>query len=119
VKKKYSLKGINIFKEVNIKGRKYHGRGVRLTVGRQGVAEHESSDLIKIGLSVNKRFGTAVERNRAKRRVRAVCRELIPSIKGPCRVIIRIEPDMKNNEYKDIRAGIASLFSRTGMYKGD
>ena len=39
----------------------------------------DGSDLIRIGFTASKKVGNAVARNRAKRRMRAIAREILPS----------------------------------------
>ncbi|MFD1511156.1 ribonuclease P protein component [Lacimonas salitolerans] len=45
----------------------------------QARARHDGSDAIRVGFTCSKKVGNAVARNRAKRRLRAVARDILPT----------------------------------------
>lgn len=47
---------------------------------------------MRVGVIASKAVGNAVVRNRAKRRVRAISRELLPSIPAGTSIVVRMLP---------------------------
>lgn len=69
----YSLKKNAQFRFVYRRGRSCGSREMVLLYVRSGT--------LKVGFSVGKKLGCAVERNRIKRRLRAACVQLLPRMK--------------------------------------
>lgn len=72
---------------------------------------------MKIGIAMRKKYGNAVMRNRAKRIVRAVCRELLPDLHEGYYIIIQPENDFYTFGYSEIRRNIGSVFQKAGLLK--
>lgn len=125
MKKKYSLKGRELFKEVNIRGKKYHGVFLKLSVIKKRPERinekpfEKPEDHTKIGIIVPKRYGKAVERNIAKRRIRAVCRSILPLIKEGTLVIIRIEYKMKDASIDELKKELKQLLYKAGVKENE
>lgn len=128
MKRIYSLKGRNLFKEVYLKGRKIQGTGIRLFIlksSMSGCAEPDNScnrssvKKIKIAIALTKSFGKAYIRNKIKRRIRAICTQLFNDLKDGFYIIIRIDGDFKTLAYEDQKGIIKSLFAQAGLFNGD
>lgn len=57
--------------------------GVLLQARRRGAGEAVDPRAIRIGFTASRKIGNAVARNRAKRRLRAVARQLLPALGRP------------------------------------
>lgn len=49
----------------------------------QGRARGDDSAVVRVGFTASKKIGNAVARNRAKRRLRALAREILPAVAQP------------------------------------
>jgi len=129
VKSIYSLKGRNLFKEVYQKGRRIQGTGIRIYILKSINSKYVKPDnskntsickkSIKIAIALTKSFGKAYIRNKAKRRIRAICTELFNELKEGFCIIIRIDSDFKNLTYEDQKRVIKSLFAKAGLLNSD
>ncbi len=107
-------------------------RNVLRTAGRRGGTGRRASDALiqlaaapnggpdsRIGLSVSKRVGGAVTRNRVKRRLREICRELIVRVvdEGPgdetnWDFVATARPAAAQATYHELRESAATLISK-------
>jgi ribonuclease P protein component len=124
----YNLKGRRILYEVLKRGNKLQGTGIRITVFKgnnlrelfsgkvQNTHEVGSQySQIGIGITINRRYGSAVERNRAKRRIRAILRELNPRIECGCAIILSPTVEFKKLDYQSAKRHIWLLLRRAGI----
>ncbi|MDE2888698.1 MAG: ribonuclease P protein component [Gemmatimonadota bacterium] len=72
----------------------------------------------RIFISVRKRFGKAVARNRARRRIRVICRELAPHRSTGHLVIISVGDGSAVAGFRDLRSDIFAAFGRLGLLHG-
>ncbi len=125
----YSLKGRNLFKEVYLKGRKIQGTGIRVYTLKSEKGEDVKPDNsgngldriknIKIAIALTRSFGKSHIRNKAKRRIRAICNELLDELKEGFHIIIRIDSDFNNFSFEDQKRIIITLFTRAGLLNTD
>jgi len=59
------------------------------------------ADGVRLGITVSRRFGSAVERNRVKRRIREAFRRIAPSL-PPADVIVRPNDDCERFGIEEI-----------------
>ena len=85
-----------------------HVRGLRVPQGR---AVSEGRTLI----SVRKRFGSAVQRNRARRRIRAICREAYPDGLSDILLMISLADRASLAGYQGLRADLLAAFDALGL----
>ena len=71
----------------------------------------------RIGLSVSKRIGNAVMRNRIKRQTRAMCDSLIDYSSHTFDVVIVIKPEFVNSTFDDNKTTLNYLLSKIGITK--
>ena len=71
----------------------------------------------RVGLSVSKRLGNAVMRNRIKRQTRAMCDSLIDYSFHTFDVIIVVKPEFVNQSFDDNKKILNNLLSKIGITK--
>ncbi|WP_426033319.1 ribonuclease P protein component [Cypionkella sp. TWP1-2-1b2] len=79
----------------------------------QGRARGDDTALVRIGFTASKKIGNAVARNRAKRRMRALAREVLPDLARPgwdYVLVAKPEATISRN-YKDMLADFASALA--------
>jgi len=97
-------------------------RGIR--VARPGfvllVNPARSPDAMRFGVTVTKKIGNAVVRNRMKRRFRALLREMLPQagIAGADHVVIGREGGIER-DFALMRGELAAALARAAAGKGD
>jgi ribonuclease P protein component len=125
LRKDYSLKKSIQFKEVFNKGKRYSREGIQLIVLknrdcgdrlREGQTER-GHDGVRVGISINSRYGNAVARNRAKRRLRSLCTELLPVMKEGYLIVLRPDENFKTMEFDSARDSMRRLFQKAGILK--
>jgi len=128
VKRIYSLKGRNLVREVYQRGRKLQDAGIRIFFLKCSNDNYVKPDIrkyisprknIKIGVTLTKSFGKAHIRNRAKRRIRAICTGLINDLENGFCIIIKIDADIKNLQFEEQKRIIEKLFFKAGLLRND
>ena len=107
--RKYSLKKHKDFNYVYRRGRSYHCAGATLIVARGRGQD------INIGISVSKKVGNAVIRNRIKRRVREVLRTHLLSLPVCKKMIIVVRPCLAEWDYHRLYAELTRLLEKAGL----
>lgn len=109
VKRKYSLKKHKDFNYVYRRGKAVHCAGATLIVARgQGKQIH-------IGISVSKKVGNAVVRNRCKRRIREVLRTFLPQLPVCKKMIVVVRPCLAEWDHPKLCAELTRLFQKAGL----
>jgi len=127
VRKIYSLKGTKAFSDVFRKGRRFGREGIQLIVLRTRnngdssteprVGKEKIEANIKIGISINSKYGNAIIRNKAKRRIRAICNELLPALDEGYFIIVRPGNEFKTVEFEQARMKVRQLFHKAGILR--
>lgn len=129
MKRIYSLKGRNLFREVYQKGRKLQDTGIRVFILNINKSRYvkpvtlndrlDSTKNIKIAISPARSYGKAHVRNRGKRRIRAICSEMLDELKDGFCIIIRIDNDFRDLAFEDEKTIVRSLFAKAGLLIDD
>lgn len=84
------------------------------------LAQPNDSESIRYGITVTKKIGNAVVRNRMKRRFRALLRELLPvqGLPGHDHVLIGREGGVER-DFALLRDELAAALARAAAGKGD
>lgn len=99
------------FKRVRRTGRSHaHPLAVLITL-------RNDLTVTRMGVSAAKSIGIAVQRNRAKRRLREALRNHLPEIAPGWDVVVIARPDVVDAEWTQLRAAIQELLQRSGLLK--
>lgn len=122
MKRVNSLKGRKVFQEVFRNGRKSRRSGITVFVLRDKLKiedkDQSEKKTVKIGISIGKHAGKACKRNLIKRRIRAVCNELIDQINNEFLIIIKPGSGSENLSFEDLKSEIIAIFRNTGVING-
>jgi len=125
MKRIYSLKGSKSFKTLIEKGKRIEREGIQLIMLKSqddqgliaGPAEKKVKPDVRIGVTLNSKFGNAVTRNKAKRRLRAICGELLPEMEEGYRLILRPRSEFINADHAKAVNTIRALLRRAGVIR--
>ena len=115
MKKAFSLKSSKIFKEVYQKGKRYQKRGIQIIVLPCGEGA-QTDFLVKMGISIGRRYGKACKRNIAKRQIRAVWRENYKNMKSGFCIVVRPGEASNILNYHEKRDILLELLRRAGVF---
>ena len=80
------------------------------------VCAKSRNETVRIGFSVSKRVGNSVQRNRAKRRMRACVASMVNNIRGGCNIILIAKPDVPTAPFAELRQQTETLLKRAGVW---
>ena len=111
MKKKFSLKGRTNFQRIYKEGRGYRTGGFTIIY-----ISEKSNDVPKFGFSFDKKFGCAVERNKAKRILRSIIRNLLPNIKNGSKIVFRLNESFKMLNYAKIEEVVKASLIKLKLF---
>ncbi|MDN5363576.1 MAG: ribonuclease protein component [Eubacteriales bacterium] len=79
------------------------------------VLRRENEDGVRFGLTVGRKLGKAVRRNRVKRRLREICRHLRPSLLPGYWLVIVARPAAAEADYHTLAASLRKLLQKNGL----
>ena len=110
MQKQFRLKKRAAFAYVYRKGEKASARDLLLLSAK-------SKEGLKIGLSVSKKVGNAVTRNRVKRLLREAIRPLTERIDDGFMYVIVAYPSIAEKDFFSVSKSVEQAFSRAGKLK--
>lgn len=106
------------FQAVARLGRKWVMPGVVVQAMKRGSARNADipDTVIRTGFTASRRVGGAVVRNRAKRRLRALARELLPGgCAGGYDVVFIARGGMSGRDHEELKADMAKCLKKLGV----
>jgi ribonuclease P protein component len=104
------LRDSDAFRRVVRSGRRAGGR--TLVVHLRAGDPAASAAPVRVGLVVSKAVGGSVQRNRVKRRLRHVVRDLLPQLPGGSELVLRAQPGAAGASSAELRAELARCLQR-------
>lgn len=103
------------FLRVAAAGRKWATPGMIVQSRRRDLDAGLPEAMLRVGFTASKRVGNAVARNRARRRLRAVVAELLPSLGAPGHdYVVIARTGTLTRPYDALKADFASALDRLG-----
>ena len=120
--KNYAIKEHHLYNKAFAKGQRAVGRLVAVYVLKDYAARRlrdanpQKQYLNRVGLSVGKKIGGAVQRNRAKRLLReGYCAVKAAGIKTGFLVVLAAREEIKDKKAQDVQREMLKLFRRLAM----
>lgn len=122
--KETAIKENHLYLKTFRQGARFMGKTVAVYVLRDYAAKKlmlanpEKKYLNRLGLSVTKKVGGAVQRNRAKRIIRAAYRQLVGQkpLKAGFLIVISAKPEIAGTSSKDVYADLSRAMHKLDMY---
>lgn len=108
--KKYNIRKNSEFRAVYRRGKSFSNYLLVLYINRN------NSDFNRLGVSVSKKVGNSVTRNRIKRLIKECYRHNNEGIKKGYDLIFIARNSAKGKSYKDIEKSLINLFNKAGLY---
>lgn len=108
--KKYSIRKNSEFRAVYKRGRSFSNYVLVLYIYKN------NCDYNRLGVTVSKKVGNSVARNRIKRLIKESYRLNSDSINKGYDLIFIARNPAKGKSYKDIEKAIINLFNKAGLY---
>lgn len=114
MKKEFRIKDNDEFQQIFKKGKSFANRQLVIYYLSESVESEQPH--FRIGLSVGKKIGNAVTRNRIKRYLRQSFRELDDKILPTLNIIIIARQPTKDMGYLEIKKSLIHLLSRQHLF---
>ncbi len=103
--------------KINKEFRRVYGRGKsQVTPFVVSYIMRQKGDKVRFGITVSKKIGSAVMRNRAKRVITAAFRECMPHINGGCDIVLVARTRIVNVKSYDVAAAIKAHLKALNMW---
>jgi ribonuclease P protein component len=101
----HTLKNKYDFDRVYRSGERHNGRLVTIILNKNTPSN-------KLGISIGKKYGTAVERNRAKRLIRDAYKKAVDKLSMPVEMIVIPRPSLKVASGSGVEADFKEIIDR-------
>ena len=121
--KNVAIKENHLYQKAYVRGKRYVGKCVAVYVLRDYAAKRlahahpEKRFVNRLGLSVSKKIGSAVARNRAKRIMRAAYDPLRDRLRTGFLVVISAREAIRGKKTQDVSRDLERAFSTLDMLK--
>lgn len=112
MKKEYRIKDNEEFQVVFKQGKSFANRQLVIYY-----LKNKNQDHFRIGLSVGKKIGNAVIRNRIKRYLRQSFQDLEPKILPTLNIVIIARQPTKNMNYHEVKDSLTHLLQKKSLFK--
>ncbi len=109
MKRRFRLTRSNEIKRVRREGRSYAHPLVVLVV------QKTSGNICKIAVITGRSVGGAVDRNRVRRRLRAICDKNLPVLKSGFEAILIARTRAKSASFEELSESVVNVFERAGL----
>ena len=107
--RKFWITSTNDFKRVRLSGRSY-AHPLVVIICTNGQAKES-----RAGIITGKSIGNAVKRNRARRRLRAILGQYLPTLKTPSDLVIIGRNSISGASFQEIKLAVGNLLKRAGL----
>ena len=111
MKRVFSLKGRDAFKEVFRKGRRYQQQGIQILILKQP-KDNSADSSVKMGISISRHYGKAHDRNLAKRQIRAIWSGYLSDMKQGFHILVRPSRESGLLKYEEKRLILEELLRK-------
>ena len=80
------------------------------------VNQDEALQMMRLGVTAGRSVGRAVERNRAKRRIRAAADQIVKSLQPGWEVVIVARKPILEASFEDIQAALIQVMKRARLF---
>ncbi|MCX7625952.1 MAG: ribonuclease P protein component [Candidatus Sumerlaeaceae bacterium] len=95
----------------------HHGTPYRRKGIHVFICPRESSNLpTRLGITVTRKVGRAVVRNRLKRLAREVFRLALPRLKNGYTIIVNFGPAAKEMKFRDVQTQLHAIWNEAGIF---
>ena len=110
LKQKYRLKKKYQFNYVYRVGKSCHGKFLMLVYSKS------KNQNVKIGISVSKKVGNSVKRNRARRLLREAISPFLPMIEQNCNLIIVAKQSIEGKKLDSVSKDLNQTLEKAGLF---
>lgn len=115
MRKEYRIKDNKEFQHVFDAGKSFANRQLVIYYIRK--SPQDQQEHFRIGISVGKKIGNAVTRNRIKRYLRQSFRELETRIIPTLNIVVIARQPTKDMNYREVKKSVVHLLSKQQLFK--
>lgn len=111
MEKKHRLRKNTEFKRAYVKGKNYWNRNFKLYVKKNDL------NYTRFGIVVTKKLGKAVVRNKIKRRIREINKDLLPYINSGHDIVLIPKKNTVDLSYEELKKSVEHIYNLAGILK--